>query len=73
MAKVKTEMVIELSVGEKRFLDDFLHQIYDQPQSFTEEEVGEIMADIYNLCFSENSPVPQIYKGDFATVKVTER
>ena len=70
MAKVKTEIVIELSVEEKKFLDDLLCQIYDQPQNFNENEVGEIMADIYNLCLSEKNPFPQTYRGDYATIKV---
>lgn len=68
MAKVKK--VIELSVEEKKFLDSFLGMIYDEFDNYEDDEVGGIMADIYNLCLSENRPFPQTYEGDSVEVKV---
>lgn len=68
MAKVKR--VIELSVEEKKFLDSFLGMIYDEFDNCEDDEMGEIMTDIYNLCLSENRPFPQTYEGDLVEVKV---
>lgn len=71
MAKVKR--VVELSLEEKKFLDSFLSMIYDEFNDFEDDEVGGIMADIYNLCLSENRPFPQTYEGNLVEVKVVGR
>lgn len=70
MAKVKT--VIELSVEEKEFLDNFLDVLYDEFEDSEDAEIGRIMTDIYNLCLSKSAPFPQTYSGDLVEVKVVE-
>lgn len=69
MAKVKR--VIELSVEEKKFLDTFMGMIYDEFDN-EDEEIGRIMADIYNLYFSDTRPLPMTYVGDLVEVRVVE-
>jgi len=68
MASVKR--LVELTVEEKKFLDKFLGMLYDEFNDYEETEIGGVMADVYNLCLSENRPFPQTYEGDFVTVQV---
>ena len=70
MAKVKT--IVELTVEEKKFLDNFLGMLYDEFEKYEDEEIGGILTDIYNLCLSENRPFPQVYEGDLVEVRVVE-
>ncbi len=70
MAKVKK--VIELSVEEKEFLDNFLGMLYDEFEDCDDNEMGGILEDIYNLCLNKNRPLPQILEGDYVTVQVVE-
>ncbi len=46
MAKVNKLLKIELSIEEKRMLDEILHAIYTYTDN--DEEVGNIMCDIYS-------------------------
>ena len=71
MAKVKR--VIELSVEEKKFLDNFLGTLYDEFDDCDNDgEIGNIMTDIYNLCLNESRPFPQTFEGDLVEVRVVE-
>lgn len=70
MAKVKR--VIELSVEEKKFLDTFIGMLYDEFDNCEDKEIGRIMADIYNLYFSDKRPLPMTYVGDLVEVRVVE-
>lgn len=72
MAKVKR--VIELSVEEKKFLDNFLDVLYEEfDDCDNDEEIGNIMTDIYNLCLNEDRPFPQTFEGDLVDVRVVGR
>ena len=68
MAKIKT--VIELSVEEKKFLDNFLGMLYDEFDKCGDDEIGSMMTDIYNLCLNKDAPLPQTYVGDLVEVRV---
>lgn len=70
MAKVKR--VVELSLEEKEFLDKFLSALYDEFDDWDEEDIGGVMADIYNTCLSKNRPFPQTYEGDYVEVTVVK-
>jgi len=46
MAKVRQRLIINLSKEEKKFLDDFLGELFDYAD--TNDSIGRIMNDIYD-------------------------
>lgn len=67
MAKVKR--VVELSLEEKEFLDKFLNMLYEEFEDWDDEDIGGVMADIYNTCLG-GRPLPQTYEGEYVEVTV---
>lgn len=71
MAKVERRIRIELTKQEKGFLDNLLSPLYDIVND-DDEQISEIVADIYNSYSPHGDEKSSKWAGTYADIIITE-